>query len=262
MQAFSLETSLIKPKDNLVNMLIQAVKRRNLKLEDKDVIAISSKAVAMAQGRIVELHQVAPSKEARTLAEKHSLQPQFAELIIQEAEQIYGGVEKAVLTLKNGILTVNAGIDRKNAPSGHVVLWPIDPQQHIENIRNEIRQKAGKRVGVLVVDSDVAPLRLGTRGLAVAVAGFEPVKDCRDEKDLYQKPLLITRHAIADDLASLAHLLMGETSEKTPFVLIRDAPVTFTDERVSSEEMGISSDKCVYASAFKISAANLETVNP
>ncbi len=78
------------------------------------------------------------------------------------------------------------------------------------------------------MDSQLAPLRMGTRGLALAVSGFRPVEDCRDKKDLYQKPLLITRHSIGDDLASTAHLLMGETNGQTPVVLIRDAPVTLS----------------------------------
>jgi F420-0:gamma-glutamyl ligase len=97
----------------------------------------------------------------------------------------------------------------------------------------------------------VAPLRLGTRGLALAVAGFRPVRDNRGERDLFHKPLLITRHAVADDLASAAHLLMGETDERTPFVLIKDAPITLA-EVSHRESMLIPFDECVYASSFKI----------
>lgn len=254
MQVFAIQTPLIKPKDNLIDMLLQAIEKHNLKLEDNDLIAISSKALATVQERIVKLDQVISSKKARRLAKKHSLQSQFAELILWEAEQIYGGVEKAILTLKNGILTVNAGVDHKNAPMGCAALWPLNPQQHAETLRKEIKQKTGKNVGVLIVDSEVAPLRMGTRGLALAASGFKPVKDCRNKKDIFQKPLLITRHAIADDLASSAHLLMGETNEKIPFVLIKNAPVTFTEKEDSSREMKIPFNKCVYASSFRISS--------
>lgn len=262
MQVFAIKSPLIKPKDNLVNILLQATKKHNLKLENNDLIAISSKALATTQDQITKLNQIAPSQKAKTLAKKYSLEPEFAELILEEAEKIYGGTEKAVLTLKNGILTVNAGIDHKNAPKGYAALWPLNPQQQAEAIRREMRQRTRKKVGVLIVDSEVAPLRMGTRGLALAVAGFKPVKDCRSKRDLFQKPLLITRHAIADDLASTAHLLMGETNKKTPFILIKNAPVTFTEDQVSPKEMQIPPDKCVYASAFKISTTNLETINP
>jgi coenzyme F420-0:L-glutamate ligase/coenzyme F420-1:gamma-L-glutamate ligase len=91
---------------------------------------------------------------------------------------------------------------------------------------------------------------MGTRGLALAVSGFKPVEDCRDKKDLFQKPLVITRHSMGDDLASTAHLLMGETNGQTPVVLVRDAPVTFVDG-VGAEEMKIPQRECVYMNAFQ-----------
>ncbi len=252
MRIFAIKTPLIKPEDNLSDMLLHAIRKLGLKLENMDIIAVASKAVATTQGRTIRLEEVSPSKEARILAENHSLEPQFAELVLREAEKIYGGVEKAILTLKYGILTVNAGIDQKNCPSGQAVLWPCNPQQSAVALRSEIRRRTGKNVGILIVDSEVAPLRMGTRGIALAVSGFNSVRDCRSEKDLFQKPLSITRHAIADDLASAAHLLMGETNKRTPFVLIRDAPVTLTFEKASAERMQIPFDQCVYASAFKI----------
>lgn len=250
MQVFAIKTSLIKPGDNIVSVLLHAIKKQSLRLENRDILAVSSKAVATAEGRIVKLTEISPSEKAQILAKKHSLEPEFAELVLQEADQVYGGVEKAVLTLKNHILTVNAGVDHKNAPKGCVVLWPLNPQKSAEGIRDKIRQHAGRMVGVIIVDSEVMPLRMGTRGFALAVAGFKPVRDVRSERDIFQKSILITRHAAADDLASTAHLLMGEAKEKVPAVLIRGAPVVFTDERVSSEEMKIAFDKCVYMSVL------------
>jgi F420-0:gamma-glutamyl ligase len=91
---------------------------------------------------------------------------------------------------------------------------------------------------------------MGTTGLALAVAGFKPVKDCRGDKDIYGKPLIITRHAIADNLASAAHLLMGEAAEKTPVVLIKDAPVDFDDNVYGSADMMMPFKKCIFMSAF------------
>ena len=250
MQIFAIKTPLIKANDNLATILLHSLEKRILKPKDGDIIAVSSKAVATAQGRAVKLDNVSISKKAKTLAETFSLEPQFAELIIREAEEIYGGVEKAILTLKNGVLTVNAGIDHKNALVGYAALWPLNPQEFAETLRDDMRQKTGKDVGVLVVDSGVAPLRMGTRGIALAAAGFKPVRDCRGEKDLFQKPLSVTRHAVADDLAAAAHLLMGETDERTPFVLIRKAPVKLTKEKVSPEEMRVPVYEDVYTPLF------------
>jgi coenzyme F420-0:L-glutamate ligase len=177
--------------------------------------------------------------------------PEFAEIIRQEADRICGGVEKAVLTVKNGILTANAGIDNKNAPNDCVVLWPKDPPKWANHFRQQIESKTGMRIAVLVVDSGLVPLRIGTSGLALAVAGFMPVREYRGRKDLYGKPILITRHAVADDLASAAHLLMGESSERHPIVLIRNAPVDFDGNIYGSSDMMMPPKECIFMNTFE-----------
>lgn len=246
MRVFAVKTPLIKPGDDLASLFLRSIQRLNLELEDGDVLAFSSKAVATANNNLVRLKDVSPSNAAKRLAEEHSLEPEFVELVFMEADKVYGGVARTVLTLKNGILTVNAGVDHKNAPGGYVALWPIEPHLEAEKLRRRIKMETGKNVGVLIVDSHVAPLRMGTRGIALGVAGFQPVRDCRGERDLYGRPLLITRHAIADDLASAAHLVMGELDERIPAVLIKDAPITLAEE-VDRNSMKISPDECVYA---------------
>jgi coenzyme F420-0:L-glutamate ligase/coenzyme F420-1:gamma-L-glutamate ligase len=247
---YAVKTRIIKEGDNLVDAIVESLEELNLQLEDNDVFALTSKIIAYAEKRVVQLKTVNPSDEAKELAQRFSLQPEFAELILHEADKIYGGVEKAVLTLKNGVLTPNAGIDSKNAPVGNVILWPNNPQECAKNIREEIKRRTGKRVAVLIVDSGLMPLRTGTTGLALAVAGFKPVKDCRKEKDIYGKPLVITRHAVADNLASAAHLLMGEAAERTPVVLIKDAPVDFDDGVYGSADMMMPFKDCIFMSAF------------
>ena len=249
MQLLAIRTQIFKPGDDLVSVVMKSLRTHDIALEDHDILAISSKVVASTEARIVLLGEISPSEAARELADKYSLEPEFAELVLREAEKIYGGVHKSILTLKDGILCVNAGADNKNAPIGYAALWPLDPQSRADKIRQEIKQRTGKTVGVVIVDSQVVPLRMGTRGLALAVSGFQPIEDCRGKEDLFQKTLAITRHSIADDLASAAHLLMGETDEQTPITLIRDAPVTFT-EIIDEENMKISPEECVYMRSF------------
>lgn len=257
MQVIALKTSLIKPDDDLVAALIQAVERQRLRLNDGDILAISSKAVASADGRIVKMKEVSVSKTAEELAKKHALEPEFVELVLREADKIYGGVEKAILTLKDNALAINAGVDHKNVPAGCAALLPLNPQRRAESLQEETKRRVGRDVGVLIVDSSVAPLRMGTRGVAIGVAGFKPIIDCRGERDLFQKPLLITRHAVADDLASVAHLVMGQAGESTPAALIRGAPVTIV-RSASIDEMKISPDKCVYMKAFRASTEGMK----
>jgi coenzyme F420-0:L-glutamate ligase/coenzyme F420-1:gamma-L-glutamate ligase len=220
MQLYAVKTRVVKVGDNLVEVVLDSLRKQRLNLENDDMLALASKVVSYSQRRIVNLSDVKPSRRAEKLAKKFSLEPGFAELVVDEADKIYGGVEKALLTLKDNVLTANAGIDNKNAP-------------------------------VMVVDSGLVPLRIGTVGLALAVAGFSPIREWRGRKDLYGKTIVITRHAVADDLASAAHLLMGEAAEKTPVVLIRDAPVDFDNNIHSVAEMVMPSTECIFMSTFE-----------
>lgn len=251
MKLLPIKTDTIKPGDNIVNVIFKSMERQGMQFEDGDILALTSKILAHIEGRIVKLSEIKPCDEAKRLAREFAMAPELAQLIMQEAEKVYGGVEKAVLTLKDGVLTPNAGIDNKNAPENAVALWPKNPKKWAKNIREEIVHRIGKKVAVLIVDSGLRPLRLGTTGLAMAVAGFKPVKDHRGETDIFGKKLTITLHAVADDLASAAHLLMGETSEKIPAVLIREAAVNFNDKVYGPEDMALPPEQCIFMNSFK-----------
>ncbi|HID17879.1 TPA: cytidine deaminase, partial [Candidatus Bathyarchaeota archaeon] len=162
----------------------------------------------------------------------------------------YGKVYKAFLTLKNNFLIANAGIDSSNAREGEVALWPKNPQETAEKIMKELSKRTGKRVAVVVVDSRTVPLRRGTIGLALGVAGFRPVKDYRKRKDLFGKPLQITLQNLADDLACAAHLLMGEANEGVPIVLARGAPVEL-DHDANANVAFIRPEECLYMKVLK-----------
>lgn len=250
MQVLPVKTQMIREKDDLTEAIVQALKNQCLELKENDILALSSKIVSYAEGRLAKLSEIKSSKKAKSLAKRYALAPAFAELVLRESDTVVGGVPKAVLTLNDGVYTVNAGIDNKNAPKGFAILWPSDPQRQVERIRDQIFQRMGKRVGIIIVDSTVTPGRWGTRGLAIGVAGFEPVKDYRKTSDLYGKKVLITLHAVADDLASTAHLVMGESAERTPVAIMRDAPVTFTDH-VNPQMMKIMTRNDVYNSLLK-----------
>lgn len=251
MRLYAVKTGIVKSGDNLVDVILESLKAQGLQLEDNDVLAVTSKIVSYTEGRLVKLSEVEPSEKARELATRYSLKPEQAELILREADKVYGGVEKAVLTLKNGFLVPNAGIDNKNTPEDFVVLWPTDTRKSVRKIREEIRLKTGKRIAVLIVDSSLVPLRIGTIGLALSVAGFRPIKDNRSEKDLYGKPIVVTRQAVADDLASAAHLLMGETTKQVPIVLIKDAPIDFDEGIYGGSDTMMPADECLYMSVFQ-----------
>jgi coenzyme F420-0:L-glutamate ligase/coenzyme F420-1:gamma-L-glutamate ligase len=249
MQLFGIRTRLIEPKDDLVSIILEALSRQGLMIDDGDVLVVASKVVSMAQGRLTRLDTINPSEEAKKLAEKYELDSRFAEVVLSEAEEVFGGVPGALLTLKDGVLIPNAGVDRKNAPVGFVALWPENPHKTAEKIRAEILEKAVRRIGVLIADSRVTPLRMGTTGVAIGIAGFNPIRDCRAKKDLYGKEVRITRHALADDLAGAAHLVMGETEARMPALLAKQVPISLAEE-VDPELLLIAASECLFMSSF------------
>ncbi len=223
----ALKFRIVREGDSIPELLSEALSRSSTRLRTGDVIAISSKVIAISEGRIRSLAIVRPTLRAKNLARKYSISPDFAQVVLEEADSVLGGVKGALLTIKDGNSTANAGVDRKNAPPQSVVLWPSNSDASARAIRDSIQSHLGKKIGVLIVDSRVTPLRLGTIGLAIGCAGFQAVRDLRGTRDLSGRRIEITRQAIADGIAAAAHLVMGEGSERTPFVLVRGAPASF-----------------------------------
>jgi coenzyme F420-0:L-glutamate ligase len=237
---------MIHADDKLTQRIRQALVGEKLEVRNGDILAITSKIVAISEGRIVELNRIAPSKKARSLSNKYHILPEICELIIKEADSIIGGIDGVILTLKNSTLMANAGIDKKNAGPGNVVLHPENSTRTAEQMRDDFLRTEGKRIGVVITDSRTQPLRVGTIGLALAVSGFDPITDERGKPDLFGRPLLITRRALADELATAAEVLMGETDECVPVVLIRNAPVTMTDSTPLPSTFFVPPSICFY----------------
>lgn len=230
MIVYPIRSDLVRPGDSVPELFFNALSKSRVRLKTRDIVGVSSKIVGIAEKRIRYLDSIKPGSKARSLARKHSIAPEFAQAVLDEADTVVGGVKGALLTLKNGDAVANAGIDRKNAPEGGVVLWPRDPDLSASNLRRSIQRRSRKKVGVVIVDSRVSPLRLGTTGFAIGSAGFEPVEDLRGTSDLFGRRIEITLRAIADGVAASAQLVMGEASDQVPFAIIRDAPVKFGDK--------------------------------
>jgi coenzyme F420-0:L-glutamate ligase len=216
-------------------------------LKTGDIVAVSSKIVGITENRTRYFDSVRPGLKAGSLSRKHSLTPAFAQAVLDEADVVIGGVKGALLTVKNGDAVANAGIDRKNAPEGAVVLWPSNADLSARNIRRSIRRRSAKNVGVVIVDSRVSPMRLGTTGFAIGCAGFEPVEDIRGSLDLSGRRIEITLRAIADGIAASAQLVMGEASERIPFAIVRDAPVKLSNGQ-GIRSAKLTWNRCLYMS--------------
>ncbi len=247
MQVLGIKTDLVGIGDDLVEALQKGMAKAGLTLENGDILVVSESVVATSQGRVVKLEDVTPGDLACTLAARYAKDPREMELILNESDEIVGGIPGVVLTMNQGFLYPNAGIDHSNAPPGHVVLFPEDPQRAAADIRR--RMAAGKSIGVIIGDSRTHPLRLGCVGVALACVGLEPVEDARGQKDLFGRELMITRKAVADNLVSAAQIVMGEGDEGIPAAIIRDAPVQIKE--VSGQMPKIPPDECMYIGSLR-----------
>lgn len=216
-------------------------------LRDGDVLAVSSKYAAISEGRVLRLADVVVTEQAAALAHRYHMSPAMAQLVLQEADHIFGGIEQGfLLTVKTGILSPNAGLDRSNIPAGHIVLFPAQPYATAARLRAGLRRRHAVDVGVVLTDSWLVPGRLGTSGVALATAGFRPVQDERGRRDLFGNPLTVTQRGLADTISSATQLVMGERDEATPLAIVRGSGVTLDDAPVSAADVAIPWQQCIY----------------
>ena len=232
--------------DEITNILLE----NKISLKNGDVIVISSKYVSNSQGRIIDTANIFTSKQSIQISEKFKIKPKFAEIVLRESDKIFGGVSGFVITSSDSVLAPNAGIDRSNSDGTKLILYPENPYQVAENLKRKIFFEYNVHVGIIIVDSRLMPARVGTVGIAIACAGFEPVNDLRGKQDLDGNPLKVTFQATADNLASIANHKMGEGSESQPIAIIKDSECNLTSRIISHKEMAISHEQCVYVRGF------------
>jgi coenzyme F420-0:L-glutamate ligase / coenzyme F420-1:gamma-L-glutamate ligase len=235
---------------DLYATLVDCIASSGETLEDGDVLAVSSKYVAISEGRIVRLDDVVVSAEAAAIAERYQMNPRIAQLVISDADHVFGGIHGFLLTFKDGILSPNAGLDRSNIPSGYAVLFPEYPYESAAGIRRAVRERLNVDVGVILTDSWLMPGRLGTTGVALATAGFKPIQDERGKADLFGNPMLVTQRGIADTICAAAELVMGERDEAMPFVIVRNTGVELMDIHLTEADVAIPWHMCIYVQSL------------
>lgn len=235
---------------DLTATIAAAIRAAGETLLEGDVLAVSSKYTAISEGRIVHLDEVVVSAEADQIAQRYSMNPRIAQLVVQEADHVFGGIPGFLLTFKDGILSPNAGLDRSNIPNGYAVLFPEYPYRSAENLRRALRAEFGVNIGLILTDSWLMPGRLGTTGVALATAGFRPIQDERGKADLFGNPMLVTQRGIADTICAAAQLVMGERDEATPVAIVRNTGVELTDAEITEADVSIPWDMCIYVQSL------------
>ncbi len=219
-EIYPVKLPLIKPGDDLAKMIADS-----FKLIDGDIVAICSTVVSKSEGRIANLEDYEPSNEAKRIAERLKLEPEFVQAVLDESEEVLIEYPFLLVKAKFGNVCVNAGIDRSNVEKGKILLPPKDPDGSAESIRRRLEELTGKRVGVVITDTNGRCFRRGVVGFAIGVSGIKAMRDWREKRDLYGNKLEKTVECVADEIAAFANLIMGEGDWGIPVVVFRGLDV-------------------------------------
>lgn len=231
------EVPLIRPGDDLAALMAAAIERAGLGPEPGDLLCVAQKVVSKAEGRQVDLADVAPGDEAKRLAAAVEKDPRLVQLVLDESTEVLRQ-RPGILIVRHrlGLVCANAGIDQSNIDHGggqQALLLPQHPDRSAAQLRSRLRRLTGAQLGVIITDSHNRPWRLGTVGVAIGSAGLEVLVDRRGGLDLFGRELRVTLINQADALAAAATLLMGETTEGTPIVVIKGLPPRSSDDRAA-----------------------------
>ncbi|MBI3981131.1 coenzyme F420-0:L-glutamate ligase [Candidatus Microgenomates bacterium] len=203
--------------------IITIIDRYITRLKENSIVAISSKIIAITQGRLV----------------KNTTKENKNKLIEQEADFFLAPTSSRhpfYITIKGNALLASSGIDESNG-NGYLILLPVNLQEITNQIREFLKNKFKIRnLGIIVTDSKTSPLRFGVTGLTLTHSGFIGVNDYIGKKDLFGKILKSTRVNVMDGLAAAAVVVTGESREQTPLAIIEDLPFVKFQDRVPSKE--------------------------
>ena len=211
--------------DDLPGLIGQALQNMGETLQEGDVVAVTSKIVSKAEGRIVMEHEVAPSDFAVTLAQSSSKSAAEIEVILRESARSVKMTDRVmIMETKHGFICANAGVDRSNvAGEGAMLLLPENPDQSAERIRKALEEQFGVSLAVILTDTFGRPWRVGQTNVAIGVSGMAPIVDYKGQKDSHNRTLQATALAVADELAGAAELVMNKT-DRIPVAVIRGYP--------------------------------------
>ncbi len=224
---------LITQGDDLARIMVDCLGESAQQFESDDVLVIAQKVVSKSEGRLVEVASVEPSAAALELSTRCDMDPRLIEIILRESKSVVR-VRKTpgilVVEHRGGFICANAGVDRSNVEQpaeAHevVALLPEDSDASARRIRESIGRLTGADIAVIVNDSHGRAFRNGVIGTAIGVAGLEPVIEEFGWPDLFGYELQRTAVGQADELAAAASLMMGQSNEGIPAVIIRGAPI-------------------------------------
>ena len=191
----------VRKGDDLAALILAALEDANWALADGDVVAVTSKVVSKAEGRVREGTR--------------------DDVLEEETRRVVARRGRTVIVRSRlGLTQAAAGIDASNVEGGYVVLHPADPDGSARALRNTLRERTGVNVAVVVTDTAGRAWREGQTDLAIGAAGLSVLESFAGREDSYGNSLVVTAPAVADELAGVAELAQGKLAAR-PFAVVR-----------------------------------------
>ena len=214
---------LIQPGDDLAEMIMRGLETMGEALQPGDIVAVAQKVISKAEGRLVDLPAVVPTPRAAEIAETTKKDPRVVQVVLDDSREITRARPGLlVVEQQSGWICANAGVDRSNVDGAdQLALLPVDADASAARLAASIADRSGVKPAVLINDSHGRPWRVGTVGVCIGCAGLPPVWDQRGLHDLYGYELVGSEECLADELAAAASLIMGQSDEGRPVIIIR-----------------------------------------
>jgi len=210
----------LREGDDLAALIAERVE-----LADGDVVVVAQKAISKVEGQVVALADVEPSEQARELAGDEADARRIQVILDEAVELVRVRPPLIIARTRHGYVCGSAGVDASNAPGPDtVVLLPLDPDASAARLREDLRERTGADVGVIVTDSFGRPWRAATTDVAIGAAGVEVVRDLMGERDPNGYELHATRIAVADEISGAAQLVFGKL-DRVPVAIVRGLDV-------------------------------------
>jgi coenzyme F420-0:L-glutamate ligase/coenzyme F420-1:gamma-L-glutamate ligase len=175
-------------------------------LEDGDILAVTSKIVSKAEGRII---QASDREQAIT-----------DETVRVVASRVHPGGVTRIVENRLGIVAAAAGVDASNTPEGTVLLLPVDPDASAAALRAALSARFGLTLGVIITDTLGRPWREGQTDVAIGGSGVRLLEDLRGTTDAHGRTLDVTAPAVGDEIAAAADLVKRK-SAALPVAVVR-----------------------------------------
>ena len=213
---------LVKEGDDLSSMIERALKENNISLEDNDILVVAETVVSKAEGNHVKVDEVEAQPDAVAMSKISGKNAKECQIILDESDEIVRCQKGLIITrTHHGFVCANSGIDNSNCEVGYVTPLPVNPDKSAGIIKKFLDESFDCEIGVIISDTHGRAWRIGAIGVAVGISGMHPCTDFRGSVDLYGNTLRSTVEATADELASAASLVMGQSDEGICVVLIR-----------------------------------------